>query len=302
MPKAMVPIPTTTSRRTAWSPSQKVAQDSRKLGSAAGGARPRAGRRVSCFHMAATFRSIAATAAAWITCTSRPGEKSAKAAPNNKALAIMPTSSMTYIRPTTLAWDAGGVRSVARASPAVCTMWAPAPTIRKAIAAETWPIQSGASAASSLPASTRSAKGMTAKPPNWSSDPCQMKGTRRQPSSQRWVSDRNPIRARKGANTSGRATMRPTSDAGTPSSTIMTRLSVPTSSTRVMPTETWNRESRSRRRSGRSGVATSANGRKRGPNAIHAVISLCPSWFMPASCLDDSKGVRDQPIPNRRSP
>ena len=57
-----------------------------------------------------------------------------------------------------------------------------------------------------------------------------------------------------------------TSEAGTLSSTIITRLSVPTSSTSAMPTETWNSDKRSRRDSGRSGVAASANGRKRGPS------------------------------------
>ena len=41
-----------------------------------------------------------------------------------------------------------------------------------------------------------------------------------------------------GANRTGMATITATSEAGTPSSTIITRLSVPTSSTSAMPTET----------------------------------------------------------------
>ena len=49
-----------------------------------------------------------------------------------------------------------------------------------------------------------------------------------------------------------------TSQAGTPSSRIITRFSVPTSSTRAMPTETWNSDSRSSRGSGR--VRKSVNG------------------------------------------
>ena len=92
-----------------------------------------------------------------------------------------------------------------------------------------------------------------------------MNGTRRQPSSERWVSERKPISARNGANTSGSEIISPTSDAGTPSSTIITRLRVPTSSTRAMPTDTWNNDSRNKRPSGNSGLAASANGMKRGP-------------------------------------
>ena len=60
--------------------------------------------------------------------------------------------------------------------------------------------------------------------------------------------------------------MTATSQAGTPSSTIITRFSVPISSTAAMPTETWNSDSRSSRPSGSSGVAASANGRKPGPS------------------------------------
>ena len=71
--------------------------------------------------------------------------------------------------------------------------------------------------------------------------------------------------ARNGAKISGSEIIVPTSDAGTFSSTIITRLSVPISSTSAMPTETWNSDSRNSRDSGRSGVAASANGRKREP-------------------------------------
>ena len=71
--------------------------------------------------------------------------------------------------------------------------------------------------------------------------------------------------ARRGANSKGKATMVDTRVAGTFISTIITRLSVPTSSTRAMPTETWNKERRSNRDNGRSGEAASANGRNRVP-------------------------------------
>ena len=91
------------------------------------------------------------------------------------------------------------------------------------------------------------------------------------------MSDRKPTSARNGANTSGSETMRATSQAGTPSSTIMTRFSVPISSTTAMPTETWNSDRRSRRPSGSSAVAASANGRKRGPSTIQVRASV---WLM----------------------
>ena len=82
------------------------------------------------------------------------------------------------------------------------------------------------------------------------------------------MSERNPIRARNGAKTMGSAIMMPTSEAGTASSTIITRLRVPTSSTSAMPTVTWKSERRIRRESGRSSVATSAKGMKRGPMRV----------------------------------
>ncbi len=77
-----------------------------------------------------------------------------------------------------------------------------------------------------------------ARPPNCSMVPRQMNGTRRQPSAEVWTSDLNPMIARNGAKRMGSAIMTPTSEAGTPSSTIMTRLSVPISKTSAMPTET----------------------------------------------------------------
>ena len=63
--------------------------------------------------MAMPFSTTHTTAAPWTTWISRPGEKFASAAPNAKALTIMPASSITYISPTTLACDFGG-RQVGR--------------------------------------------------------------------------------------------------------------------------------------------------------------------------------------------
>ena len=54
--------------------------------------------------------------------------------------------------------------------------------------------------------------------------------------------------------------MMPTSVDGTFNSTIITRLSVPTSNVSDMPTETWISDSRNSRRSGRFSLATSAKG------------------------------------------
>jgi hypothetical protein len=61
------------------------------------------------------------------------------------------------------------------------------------------------------------------------------------------------------------ATAKATHQAGTCSSTIMTRLSVPTSSAVTMPITTWNSDRRNRRAIGSSGEAASANGMKRVP-------------------------------------
>ena len=105
---------------------------------------------------------------------------------------------------------------------------------------------------------------MIARPPNISQLPIHRNGTRFQPRIERCVSDLKPSSARNGANSSGNATIADTSQADTPSSTIITRLSVPTSSTVQMPTATWNIDSRSKRPSGRPTDAASANGRNRG--------------------------------------
>ena len=61
------------------------------------------------------------------------------------------------------------------------------------------------------------------------------------------MSERKPTSARNGANSSGSASMIATIQDGTASSTIITRLSVPISSTAAMPTVTWNSDSRSSR-------------------------------------------------------
>ena len=77
-----------------------------------------------------------------------------------------------------------------------------------------------------------------AKPPNCSIVPLKIYGRRRSPSADRNRSDRKPINARNGANSSGKASIPATSAAGTFSSTIITRLSVPIIKTKAMPTET----------------------------------------------------------------
>ena len=149
----------------------------------------------------------------------------------------MPTNSMKYIKPTTLGRDSGGDKSVAKANPAVWVVCIPAPTNRKATPAAKWPTQSGAWADCPKRPKTSKAKGMMAKPPNCSKVPIQIYGTRRQPKAERWWSERKPIRARKGANNKGKAIMMATKAAGTLSSTIMTRLRVPISMAKAMPTE-----------------------------------------------------------------
>ena len=115
------------------------------------------------------------------------------------ALTMVPSSSITYIRPTTRGCDSTGARSVASASPAVCVVCSPAPTSRKASAAPAWPTHTGQAAALPPPESTSSVKGTIARPPNCTMLPIQMKGTRRQPRAERWLSERKPMSARSGA-------------------------------------------------------------------------------------------------------
>ncbi len=79
---------------------------------------------------------------------------------------------------------------------------------------------------------------MSARPPNWIMVPRYMKGTRFQPRTDLCMSERNPIKARKGAKSRGREIMTPTSEAGTFNSTIITLFNVPISRTRAIPTVT----------------------------------------------------------------
>ena len=85
------------------------------------------------------------------------------------------------------------------------------------------------------------------------------------------MSDLNPTSARNGAKTSGSAIIVATSQTGTPSSTIITRFSVPMSSTTAMPTETWNSDRRSSFASGSSSAPTSAKGSRLVPSFIQAL-------------------------------
>ena len=78
------------------------------------------------------------------------------------------------------------------------------------------------------------------------------------------MSERKPINARQGATSIGIAIIAETSHADTPSSTIITRFNVPTSSAPAMPTDTWNSDSRSSRDSGSETLAASANGSSSG--------------------------------------
>ena len=72
----------------------------------------------------------------------------------------------------------------------------------------------------------------------------------------------------------GKETMIDTNDAGTCNSTIITRFSVPTKSTKAMPTDTWKRDSLSNLPSGSSAEAASAKGKKRGPKLAQVLINF----------------------------
>ena len=71
------------------------------------------------------------------------------------------------------------------------------------------------------------------------------------------------------------ATITATRLVGTPNSTIMTRFKVPTNSTRAMPTDTWNKDKRNKRLSGKSALTASVNGNSRTPQLSHAYLFFC---------------------------
>jgi hypothetical protein len=77
-----------------------------------------------------------------------------------------------------------------------------------------------------------------------------------------------------GAKIMGKETMIDTSDAGTRSSTIITRFKVPTNSTRAIPTDTWNRDSLNNLPRGSSAEAASAKGKNRGPRFAQVLINF----------------------------
>jgi hypothetical protein len=77
-----------------------------------------------------------------------------------------------------------------------------------------------------------------------------------------------------GAKIIGKETIIDTSDAGTLSSTIITRFRVPTNNTKAMPTDTWNRDSLSNLPRGNSEDAASAKGKKRGPKLAQVLINF----------------------------
>ena len=204
------------------------------------------GSRGSCFQSATQLSTIVASAAPCTTWISRTSLKCCEQrAEHQRADApCRAAASRTAARRRAGARAPARGRSPARARPSGrCAARrrpagrpAPPPPARSTIG----PVVS--------PDRMISANGMIAKPPNCSSVPNQMYGTRRQPSTERWLSERKPISARNGANSSGSESISATSQTGTPSSTIITRFSVPISSTTAMPTVTWNSDRRSRRR------------------------------------------------------
>ena len=169
MENATVPKPRATSRRRASAPRLKARQVSMKVGTTRS-PRVAAGLRGSCFHSAIAFSTMVASAAPWITWISRIWLNGCSTAPNTRALATMPNSSIMHSSATTVGCDSGGDRSVASASPTVCVVCSPAPTIKKASAAAACPTQG---AALLSPDNRISANGMIANPPNCTSVPIQ---------------------------------------------------------------------------------------------------------------------------------
>jgi hypothetical protein len=131
---------------------------------------------------------------------------------------------------------------------------------------------------------------MIARPPNCISVPNQMNGTRFQPNCERCWSELKPTTARAGARINGSEIITETTQACRCSSTIITRFSVPTISAAAMPTVSWNRDKRSRRGQGSSGVATAANGSRSNLNPLHIRLGArIENFILPAPELERCK-------------
>ncbi len=168
MLNAAVPQPIASSSRALRASEVNSRQTTENLGVARSG-RVVDGARASCFHSAMTLSAMVNIAAPCTIATSRVALKSASSEPITKAAPIMPTSSITNISATTRGRVSSGARSVASARPAVCVVCMPSPVKRNASAPAIIPMVKVSPRESSS-----SAKGMIARPPNWSSDPNQI--------------------------------------------------------------------------------------------------------------------------------
>ena len=164
---AKVPIASATRRRADWPPRQNARHVSTKPLSWLGA---RFGCRGSCFHSAIALSTIVSSAEPWTTWMSRTSLNGDSASPNISADATMPSSSIMHSSATTLGCALAGARSVASASPTVCTVCSPAPTSKNASPAAASPTQGGALVS---PDRMMSANGMIDSPPNCSSVPNQ---------------------------------------------------------------------------------------------------------------------------------
>ena len=94
MLKAAVPSPTATSSRLARPAWLKLFQASMKVARGASGW-VSCGLRASCFHMATPLSRTVITATAWMIWMSSTALKSCSSVPKTRALATMPSSSIT---------------------------------------------------------------------------------------------------------------------------------------------------------------------------------------------------------------
>ena len=161
-----MPRPTPTKRRTQGPCRRMPFQASEKL--SATGSILWDAPRISWRQSAAVVSSRQTTAQPWIIWISLIWEKSARIAPKTKDPPNIPSSSNTDRKATTCGCFSGGVRSVASARPAVCTVWMPMPTTRKATAALAGPAHSGPWLS---PERMISAKGIMDRPENMTTAP-----------------------------------------------------------------------------------------------------------------------------------
>ena len=308
MLKAAVPRPTATSRRSERPLRGERAPRRRGTRAARGSGAVRDGSRASCFQSATMFSTIVSERGA-LDHLDQPdlaevGEQ--RTEQQRAARPCRPAASRTAA-PRHAGARLAGARSVASARPGGLRRVQPGADQqegerrRRPGRSTTGPCVS--------PDRTMSANGMIASPPNCSSVPIQMYG-HAPPAEHRAVRVRAEADQRaERREHSGSDTISATSQAGTPSSTIITRLSVPVEQHhRHADRDLEQRQAQQPRAAAARRVAASANGRKRGPTRVQPRARAALSRFIaarapaPARCRSRWRCARCAPAANAASP